>query len=409
MGTNQEQTGNSRFRAIAPWGLDEQPDWRGEDHLFEGGHLGMGGANRVADDRLMRPISSCEQARVQNALAPTRRHYEFVVGVSPPETSSRDNYLTQYGALQHQFNGVWRESGIENPAPVLAGLELWNPASRRWNQGTDHLLSLYGADGQRLFTELENELRDGPGDWSNQRAPRPDMVQDWKNLGGLNAVHDAASEPLLGDEYLPAQNPTAAFEPSFESEPAAAFDPFAATDPSLITGSHQIDQPSSGFSNSTSLEPKATGEAQASFTDALPDHADWTTTAPAVGAPVIGDVTGSSSSPRHSGQPGFEEDFQTWLDSFLEDPGNVAPQPPVRSADIEQPQNPAEQDSFSAEAAAINNRRLDDLLFAGVEEPQTVASPSLPTQDTVQPDELNAPGLAEDFEMFTKGSDFWLS
>lgn len=345
------------------------------------------GLDRALDDRNLLPFSVIEQDRVQNALSVTRHHYEFVTGLNAPETRRRENYFSQYGSLQLQFHGVWRDAGIQDPLPVLAGLNMWLPGSLRWNQSTDLLLSSYGANGRALLNGLENEIGGGLSELFNRNAPRVDLTQNWRDLG-------RTIQPQ------PNVDPPAAVEPFADFQPAATFGPSAAIDPSLSIGPSPVDQPLSGVNTSgtfdpfadlqptadrnpfadlnssgdrntmAAFEPATTGRVQAKFTGALPNIAGRTTTVPAAGAPILGCAASSSSSPRYSDNLGPDQDFKSWLDEYLDPRTSTAPQPAVQQAAVQHPRYPEPEDSLFNDAALMNNRTIDEPPFARPQVPQ---------------------------------------
>ncbi len=382
----------------------------------------LSGLNRALDDRNLLPFSVIEQDRVQNALSVTRHHYEIVTGLNAPETRRRDNYFSQYGSLQLQFNGVWRDAGIQDPLPALAGLDMWLPGSLRWNQSTDLLLSSYGANGRALLNGLENEIGGGLSELFNRNAPRVDLMQNWRDLG-------RTIQPR------PDVDPPAPVEPFAEFQSAATFDPFAGIDPPLSTGPAPIDQPLSGVNTSSTFdpfsdfqptadrdpyadlnssgdrntmagfEPATTGRVQANFTGALPNLAGQTTTAPAAGSPVLECVASSSSSPRYSSNLGPEEDFKSWLDEYLDPRTITVPQPAVAQRAVQHPQYPENEDSFFNDAALMSNRTIDDLPFARTQAPQAVSpapTPSWGPDNTGALDDDDA-RLVEAINMFLRG------
>lgn len=355
------------------------------------------------DERDIVPFTQRERARIQNALAPTRRHYEYITHGAAPDTESRENYLSQWASLQLSFNNVWRGVGLEDPIPLLAGLDMWTPGSVVWSQNTAQILDLEGADAWRLFEELQEDLRDGLGGGPNQRAPREVLAADWQILGGLNAANPgppAAPAQFAGDQHLPAFDPLAPF---------GLFDPTIPLGPSSSFVQAPAYDPSAGINPSAVWQPIATWETQTSFTEAFPADQGPSTRAPAAGAPADGELDASSSSPAYWGYQGPDDEFQTWLDPALRESASATPQRAIADSDVEQPRHSAFEDSFFADAARLNDNSVADLPNTGAPESPMFGPQPLTAPETVNPEDLSFPGLAEDFEMWINDPNYWLS
>lgn len=327
-----------------------------------------------------------------------------------PETNPQENYLSQWGCLQLSFNDLWRGIGLQDPIPLLAGLDLWTLGSRVWNQNTAQILNLQGADAWRLFEELQADLRDGLTQVYNHRAPREDLAADWQNLGQLNQAdaatngHPAAAEQFAGNQLLPAMDPLAAIEPYAEYQPSAAFDPASPFAP------RPAFDPFAGVDPSAIWEPTPTFEVQASSTEPLSASPSPGMMAPDAGDFAFENENGLSSSPGpslHGGPGDGGEDFQNLLDSAYVDQ-NVAPLPAQVDQNDQQGFS-AFDNSFLDDAARLNNTSIDELFFTNQQPAQPVAQQSPPAPDAVDPEELSAAELAEDFEKFCNDPNYWLS
>lgn len=430
-----QPTGPGGNQHAAGWEDGEQLGQRGDTLAYERGEsAGSTNTNGDVDDRDMLPISPLEQARVQNALAPTRHQYEVVTGLRAPETNPRESYRSQYHFLQLQFNQVWKGTGIENAPPVLAGLVRWIPGFLGWTQSLDVILNSYGAHGQRLFNELENELRGGLSDMFNQQAPRVDLVPDWKNLGRTNHANAMAFQPILDNEPLPTLDPPAASPPFAGFEPAAYFDPSAGIDPSVLSRPFPVDrpfvasdaptafkpfagfQPSNAFAlspvwnPSEGFAPMAAVETQTSFADAEPLNEASGDAAPVEVGTVAGNVHNQSTNPGGASLLDADDiELGRLLEAAIAEMADpVSPFTPAYP-NLGQAADPIFEDPFFGHTFGPENSSFDDFPVSEPQAPETNSLQSAPLEQTVRPEGLSTTGLAEDFAIYCQEPDFWPS
>ena len=426
---------SNQNQASLGWEDGERAGWRDDSPPHQSQGLNLSGVNTDVDDRDMLPATPLERVRVQNALSITRHHYEYVTGLNAPETDPYENYLSQYGSLQARFNEVWRDVGIENPALVLAGIDMWLPGSLRWNQGTNTLLSSYGADARRLLHELEHEIRGGLAEVFNQHPLGVGLMQNWRSLAQTEHVDAAVSQSILDDEPLPATEPPTAFEQVAALQPAAAFNPCVEDDPSLSSRPAPADQPSVASNPSVALDlepladvqparmsdqfmgfdplalwsPTATSEAQAFFTDAEPRYKDSNSTLPvAVGTTAGGNENSSLEAENKPPLDADDIELVRLLNAELAQPADPASRS-VSFLDVDQPGDHTFDNSFFDDAFGTQDSSSEDLMFSEPQAAQTSAPHSTLPEQTVRPDEVHTARPAEDFEMVSKYPDFWLS
>lgn len=86
-----------------------------------------------SDSRNDEPTTVEEAQILHSALEQTiADFYELSGGSSPDQTNQAENYLSQWAALQTQFNVVWTRLWNNSNAPMLRGLDRWVGGIANW-------------------------------------------------------------------------------------------------------------------------------------------------------------------------------------------------------------------------------------------------------------------------------------
>ena len=87
------------------------------------------------DSRNDIPYTVQEIATLKDALKGTRAHFRALLGQKPatrkPDLSDQ-SYLTQLGALQMEFNSIWKANGNKEAAPLLCSQDRWTGGILNW-------------------------------------------------------------------------------------------------------------------------------------------------------------------------------------------------------------------------------------------------------------------------------------
>lgn len=78
-----------------------------------------------ADYRYVFPTKSFDRMAIAQALEPTRKHFWLLTGINAPITDTMNDYASQWGALQLEFDTHWQIYGSIGPVLNLVMAEEW--------------------------------------------------------------------------------------------------------------------------------------------------------------------------------------------------------------------------------------------------------------------------------------------